>query len=56
VASAPPSIGERGRERELLGAAQRYAATALALGASRAEATRFLAEVWRDLSHGRAAQ
>lgn len=56
VAAAPPSIGQRGRERELIGAAQRYASTALALGASRAEATRFLAEVWRDLGRGRAAE
>jgi GntR family transcriptional regulator len=56
VASAPPSLGDRGRERELAAAAQRYAATALALGASRAEAARHLSEVWRDLGPRRATQ
>lgn len=56
VADAPPSIGQRGRERELLTAAQRYAATALALGASRTEAERILAAVWRDIGSKRARQ
>ena len=55
VATVPPSIGERGRERELVAAAQRFAATAIALGPTRAEATQFLAEVWRDLSRRKAA-
>jgi GntR family transcriptional regulator len=55
VASAPPALGERGRGRELGTAAQSYAATAIALGASRTEATRVLAEVWRELETRRAA-
>jgi GntR family transcriptional regulator len=53
VSLEPPALGDRGRERELLAAAQRYAATALALGASRTEAERILAAAWRGIGDGK---
>ncbi len=50
VAKAPPPLAASERERTLRDGAQRYAATALAVGATQAEATRELHAALASLS------